>query len=152
MGISIEILACKSPHVAIDRKLPFSVTTSKPPRSHRGESSLWQAKFNREGGTLVHIGDPDKNPEKGPFWAYDILEDIEWRRYRFLPKYKNSFFLLLENMLRETQSGMLFLTSDAQLGPKPESFSRTYTLSSVKRIHDTKGLRLNSFVQVISAP
>lgn len=65
MGASVEILVCGTPNLKLDdASVPFNVVTSSPPRSHRGSSALWQSEFERDGGTLVHIGDPDMDPHR----------------------------------------------------------------------------------------
>jgi hypothetical protein len=149
MGTSIELLVVGTKRLSLNvEHFPFAVLTSYPPRSHRGSSSLWQSEFDRKGGTLVHVGDPSMLRREGFFWAYEILEEIEMRRYRFLPKCKAAFFRLLQALLEESRDGEIVLTSDAQFGPRPMNFRRIYKLESVKRMHDKYGLRLNSSMRI----
>jgi len=150
MGVSIEILVIKTANVSLEGlKLPFKTAVTLPAQSHRGSSSLWQSDFKRAGGTLVHIADPEMREDSGPFWAYEILEDIEWRRYRLLPRYKRAFFSLLDSLLHQSRLNSVLLTSDAQFGPKPLRYARPYSLAGVERLHDQSGLRLNSLMEII---
>ena len=149
MAASIEILVNGRAELAVEvGPLPFALVVSSPPRSHRGKGSLWQSEFDRIGGTLFHVGDPGLSLLTRRFWAYEILEDIELRRYRFLPPYRAAFFALLETLLRDAPDGEVIVTSDNQLGPKPEKFKKIYRVDKVIQIHDTIGLRLNSLMRV----
>src|ERR1700733_5988931 len=149
MATSIEILIAKKMQLpAKIGRMPFSTLVSSPPQSHRGVPSIWQPDFAKMGGTLVHVGDPDFTAHTRRFWAYEILEEIELRRYKFLSRYRKSFFGLLETLLQESAGDGLVLTSDAQFGPKPQRYRKVYSLESAKRLHDRYGLRLNKFMRL----
>ena len=150
MAASLEILVSKTRDISVSsRSLPFKVVLSQPPCSHRGSASLWQRDFARDGGTLVHIGDPTVSEERGRFWAYEMLEEIECRRYRILPNYKRPFFLLIENLLGQSKAGKLLLTSDMQFGPQAFRYKRPLRVVAAEKIHDRYGLRLNSLMNIV---
>ena|ERR1700733_8906568 len=149
MATSIEILVIGAKTLPrIGDRVSFAILNSYPPRSHRGPSSLWQREFDKQGGTLVHVGDPDILQRDGLFWAYNILEDIDLRRYRFRSRYKTGFFNLLQLLLEQSQDGAIVLTSDSQFGPRPLKYHRKYSIKSVKRMHEEFGLRLNSSMRI----
>ena len=100
MAASIEILVCHRPGLAASVvNAPFSVLTSSPPLSHRSESSLWQRQFDLVGGTLFHVGDPGLSLETRRYWAFEILKEISFDRYRFLPQYRKPFWRMLRVLL-----------------------------------------------------
>lgn len=149
MALSIEILVIGVKQISLKEfNYPFVVVTSFPPRSHRGVSSLWQSEFDAEGGVLVHIGDPNMSHRNGLFWAYEILEEIELRRYRLTPRCRSAFFELPKKLLSISPSKKILFTSDSQFGPKKYRYRREYTINSLEKLHNKSGLRLNSSVYI----
>jgi hypothetical protein len=74
MWTSLEILV---PRIEAEANPDFSdlrikVVKSSPPKSHRRSSSLWQKDFDRVGGTLFHLGDPNEIKKRADrYYLYD---------------------------------------------------------------------------------
>jgi hypothetical protein len=149
MATSVEILVVGAKaNFSLKMKTSFAVVASFPPLSHRASSSLWQSTFARKRGVLVHVGDPGMDTSGQLFWAFEILEEINMKRFRVLPQFRKDFFTLMSELLLRSPQQQLLLTSDSQFGPKPLLFKRERTLGSVMRLHDDHGLRLNSAMYI----
>jgi hypothetical protein len=154
MWHSIEILVSD---LRADADLDFSacaltVVTSEPPKSHRGPQPHWQARFDTMGGRLFHIGDPLDIKARGDrYYIYDAFAPLEtasiFRRFR--PAFQPDFETILRKLCAASATGVIHVTDDVWLGPKPKAYLRPMRLPRFIDETRKRGLRSNSWRDVV---
>ena len=135
----------------------FAVISDPERQSHRGPSPRFQDDFDRLGGVLYHLGNPElvEDPD-GLFFAYDLLSEAsrEASDKSFLelaPAHMHSVRVFLEWLLALSPAGQVLFTSDWQFGPSWTRRSEGLGLNEFWRLHDSKELLLNA-AYLIAAP
>jgi len=130
----------------------FTAKLSSPPASHR-RPSLWQERFEAIGGVLVHLGTKSSEGTGGWFYAYDLIEEYDCKRFRFKPEYRDQVASMLRVFLSASATHRLHFTSDWQFGPRTaEVCSKILNADEFVDLHDKSGLRFNSWITVAEKP
>lgn len=141
--MSIEILSVGRDNLFVDRHCNgLGIDTSFPPISDR-EPSIWQSEISKMGGTLVHIYDEDFNNSHRR-WAYNIIDEQDWKRFRFKPEIIDCVWSILGDTLYGSPLRRSCVYIDAQWSNTPKKFLREYSLRSFRSYHDRLGIRMNS--------
>lgn len=116
---SIEILVPDpSADFLCESDYKFAVLTSSPPISHR-DPSLWQKRFDKLGGVLVHLGAPDmKANQKGLFFAYDLINEEDCSRFKFKSEYLQDLKRLFSHLISSASRRTIIFTTDWEFGSK----------------------------------
>lgn len=146
---SIEILSVGAKHFDPVRKLGLlCLDVSVPPHSDRSPS-LWQSHMTANGGALVHLYDCSCKSERR--WAYDILQLSDWRSFRFNPDVAAAAWQLCGDLILASPIRRIWFYSDAQWSNKPKIMSGTFLLEELRSLHDRKGIRFNTAIEVTSS-
>jgi len=154
MWHSIEILVPDAdPSVTLDfGDCDLTVIESDPPLSHRRPKSLWQPRFDALGGRLFHLGDPASiKVRQDRYYVYDAFAPHLKRSnfFPFRPEWQPGFEAVVTRLCQASQAGVIHVTDDVWLGPKPKSYKRPVPVSTfLTKVRD-KGLRANSFRTVV---
>lgn len=157
MWFSIEILVPRlNPVLALDFSASaITVVESAPPASHRQPSSLFQGFFNRTGGVLFHLGDPENiKIRQDRYYVYDALEQKRSPSlfHRFLPRYQRNFHEIVDSLAYVSEPGNIWVSVDVCLGPKPYAYKQPRSLGQFLNKVDATGFRANSICEVVVGP
>lgn len=144
--LSIEILL---PRAGFKPSTPppegLSVDASFPAVSDRSPS-IWQNHIDAQGGELFHLFD---TPIKEGYrrWAYNIVEDCEWKSFRFREKYWPYVIKFMTDALLVNKS--LWLYTDAQWSNNPKIIQPQLSLPEFIKLHDANRIRFNTAINIV---
>jgi hypothetical protein len=125
----------------------FALTVSCPAQSHR-DPSLWQHRFNKNKGTLLHIGETRFKGQDDWFFCYDLLLDIGLLRFKFKPEVWGELKKFIDYLMKTSENKKIIFTTDYQFGGKKFIY-KPMKLKKFIKLHDTKGLKFNSWIEII---
>jgi hypothetical protein len=145
---SVEILVEDPQSSHLDESnYTFALCISEPPESHRSPS-LWQECFQRVGGRLYHLGEPRfKGQQSGWFYAYDLIDEVGCKTFRFKAKYAEQVQSLVERLLEESNIHRVYFTSDWQLSENKPRQLRPLSIREFRNLLKN-GLSFNTWIPI----
>jgi hypothetical protein len=82
------------------------------------------------------------------FFCYDLLLDIGLLRFKFKPAVWSELKKLIDYLIKTSKNNKIIFTTDYQFGGKKFIY-KPIKLKKFIKLHDTKGLKFNSWVEII---